>query len=187
MVVLPFTRAKAMQLLLDFPWRSSRRTSGPFGMSSQSTKKASYLRRKQNVAGLFELFERSRSILAASRTRRIVRCTSGSRLRRSACKSHTRKRLSEAAYCGQVTNVTGLPQSGDCTFGLRFLSTCKKMVYLSLGSNLGDREANLREAMQRLEELGVIKAFLRSMRPSRWRWRARQPWFLNCAMGWKPS
>src|SRR5690349_12435189 len=47
MLVLPLTTAKAMQLLLDLPCLSSRRTSGPFGMSSQSTSRASYLRRSR--------------------------------------------------------------------------------------------------------------------------------------------
>ena len=34
----------------------------------------------------------------------------------------------------------------------------RKTVYLSLGSNLGDREANLRDAIARLAELGEVTA-----------------------------
>jgi 2-amino-4-hydroxy-6-hydroxymethyldihydropteridine diphosphokinase len=34
----------------------------------------------------------------------------------------------------------------------------KKLAYLSLGSNLGDRRANLEEAVRRLGEIGEVKA-----------------------------
>jgi 2-amino-4-hydroxy-6-hydroxymethyldihydropteridine diphosphokinase len=58
----------------------------------------------------------------------------------------------------------------------------KKIVYLSLGSNLGDREANLDAAVERLRELGRITAI-----SSLWETEpvdnASQPWFLNCAVG----
>ena len=41
-------------------------------------------------------------------------------------------------------------------------------IYLSLGSNLGDRQANLNDALDALEELleEHIKEFLRSIRQS---------------------
>jgi 2-amino-4-hydroxy-6-hydroxymethyldihydropteridine diphosphokinase len=52
-------------------------------------------------------------------------------------------------------------------------------VYLSLGSNLGDREANLREAVKELESAGRLLA-----RSSFYETQPvdvpDQPWFLNC-------
>lgn len=57
----------------------------------------------------------------------------------------------------------------------------RKSVYLSLGSNLGDREANLREAVQRLGELGEVGAIssLYETEPVEF---TEQPWFLNIAV-----
>ena len=57
----------------------------------------------------------------------------------------------------------------------------RKTVYLSLGSNLGDRPANLREAVQRLGELGEVGAVssLYETEPVEF---IEQPWFLNIAM-----
>lgn len=57
----------------------------------------------------------------------------------------------------------------------------RKVVYLSLGSNLGDREANLRDAIQRLAALGEILA-VSSFYETEPVDFARQPWFLNCAV-----
>lgn len=57
----------------------------------------------------------------------------------------------------------------------------KKLVYLSLGSNLGDRKANLETAIARLGGLGTVKsvsAFYET-EPVEF---APQPWFLNCAL-----
>lgn len=56
-----------------------------------------------------------------------------------------------------------------------------KSVYLSLGSNLGDRIANLRKALELLAQAGVeirrVSSFYKTepvgFRP--------QPWFVNCA------
>ena len=58
------------------------------------------------------------------------------------------------------------------------------MVYLSLGSNLGDRQANLRNAMGRLLELGdvVEVSSLYETEPVE---VTGQPWFLNCAVAVK--
>lgn len=57
----------------------------------------------------------------------------------------------------------------------------KKTVYLSLGSNLGDRTANLAAVMERLGELGTVVA-----RSSVYETEpvevVGQPWFLNCAV-----
>jgi 2-amino-4-hydroxy-6-hydroxymethyldihydropteridine diphosphokinase len=58
----------------------------------------------------------------------------------------------------------------------------KKMVYLSLGSNLGDRERVLREAISRLQELGVIKQVSAFYETQPVEVQKEQPWFLNCAL-----
>ena len=60
-------------------------------------------------------------------------------------------------------------------------TSVKKTVYLSLGSNLGDRQANLRTAIGRLLELGdvVEVSSLYETEPVE---VTDQPWFLNCAV-----
>lgn len=57
----------------------------------------------------------------------------------------------------------------------------KKIVYLSLGSNLGDRQSNLRNAIARLLELGNVLevSSLYETEPVEF---IDQPWFLNCAV-----
>ncbi len=57
----------------------------------------------------------------------------------------------------------------------------RKVVYLSLGSNLGDREGNLQAALERLATLGEVVAVssIYETEPVDF---ARQPWFLNCAV-----
>jgi 2-amino-4-hydroxy-6-hydroxymethyldihydropteridine diphosphokinase len=56
----------------------------------------------------------------------------------------------------------------------------EKSVYLSLGSNLGEREANLRVAIGKLGELGdVTVSSLYETEPIEF---TNQPWFLNCAV-----
>lgn len=57
----------------------------------------------------------------------------------------------------------------------------KKVVYLSLGSNLGDRQSNLRNAIGRLLELGNVLevSSLYETEPVEF---IDQPWFLNCAV-----
>jgi len=57
----------------------------------------------------------------------------------------------------------------------------RKTVYLSLGSNLGDREANLGEALVRLAELGEVTAVSSYYETEPVDFLA-QPWFLNCAV-----
>jgi 2-amino-4-hydroxy-6-hydroxymethyldihydropteridine diphosphokinase len=54
-------------------------------------------------------------------------------------------------------------------------------VYLSLGSNLGDRSANLRAAIERLGEAGTVRAVsgFYETEPVELR---DQPWFLNCVV-----
>ena len=56
-----------------------------------------------------------------------------------------------------------------------------KIVYLSLGSNVGDRAANLNMAVERLRSLGevvVVSSFYET-EPVEFE---AQPWFLNCAV-----
>jgi len=60
-------------------------------------------------------------------------------------------------------------------------SSVKKTVYLSLGSNLGDRRANLRNAIGKLLGLGnliAVSSFYET-EPVDF---VDQPWFLNCAV-----
>ncbi len=54
-------------------------------------------------------------------------------------------------------------------------------MYLSLGSNLGDREANLRSAIAALDALGKVTAVSSFYETEPVEFRA-QPWFLNCAV-----
>jgi 2-amino-4-hydroxy-6-hydroxymethyldihydropteridine diphosphokinase len=56
-----------------------------------------------------------------------------------------------------------------------------KIVYLSLGSNLGEREANLRTAIEKLGEFGNV-ARISSFYETEPVEVTTQPWFLNCAV-----
>jgi len=56
-----------------------------------------------------------------------------------------------------------------------------KTAYLSLGSNLGNREANLREAVRRLKNLGEVTA-VSSFYETEPVEVTDQPWFLNIAL-----
>lgn len=58
----------------------------------------------------------------------------------------------------------------------------KKLVYLSLGSNLGDREKYLREAISRMQDLGVIRQVSAFYETQPVEVQDEQPWFLNCAV-----
>lgn len=93
-----------------------------------------------------------------------------------------------------MTKVNGLPAlfwGGNNAFLFIFLwkpaaETCHysvvhKLVYLSLGSNLGDREGNLKAAITRLGALGsvlAVSAFYETEPVE----HTPQPWFLNCAV-----
>jgi 2-amino-4-hydroxy-6-hydroxymethyldihydropteridine diphosphokinase len=68
-----------------------------------------------------------------------------------------------------VKNVTG----ADCV---------KKTVYLSLGSNVGDRPKNLRDAMAALPNAGVNVKRLSSIYETEPVDYLDQPWFLNTAV-----
>lgn len=57
----------------------------------------------------------------------------------------------------------------------------RKPVYLSLGSNLGDREQNLRAAIEKLKEIGdpvAVSSFYETEPVE----VAAQQWYLNCAV-----
>lgn len=54
-----------------------------------------------------------------------------------------------------------------------------KIVYLSLGSNLGDRALNLHQALDQLGELGKVAA-VSSFYDTEPVELTSQPWFLNC-------
>ncbi|HWX54620.1 MAG TPA: 2-amino-4-hydroxy-6-hydroxymethyldihydropteridine diphosphokinase [Verrucomicrobiae bacterium] len=56
-------------------------------------------------------------------------------------------------------------------------------VHLSLGSNLGDRVRNLREAIRRLEEVGTVVAASSLYETEPVEVEGEQPLFLNCAVG----
>ncbi|MFZ0761045.1 MAG: 2-amino-4-hydroxy-6-hydroxymethyldihydropteridine diphosphokinase [Candidatus Sulfotelmatobacter sp.] len=61
-----------------------------------------------------------------------------------------------------------------------------RRVYLSLGSNVGDREAQLRDAQSRLGAAGrvvAVSAFYET-EPVEF---TQQPWFLNCAVALETS
>src|SRR2546427_13089394 len=58
----------------------------------------------------------------------------------------------------------------------------EKTVYLSLGSNVGDREANLRAAIDELPHAGVAVAKISSFYETEPVDLREQPWFLNCAV-----
>ena len=57
-----------------------------------------------------------------------------------------------------------------------------KTIYLGLGSNIGDREANLREALDRMEAAGVRVMHRSSLYETEPRDVLDQPWFLNAAV-----
>jgi 2-amino-4-hydroxy-6-hydroxymethyldihydropteridine diphosphokinase len=60
------------------------------------------------------------------------------------------------------------------------------LAYLSLGSNVGDREAHLRDALARLAAGGRVVAVssFYETEPVEF---TRQPWFLNCAVALETS
>jgi 2-amino-4-hydroxy-6-hydroxymethyldihydropteridine diphosphokinase len=61
------------------------------------------------------------------------------------------------------------------------LPLVRKTVFLSLGSNVGDRLANLNTALERLGNLGdvVAKSSIYETEPVEF---VAQPWFLNCVV-----
>jgi 2-amino-4-hydroxy-6-hydroxymethyldihydropteridine diphosphokinase len=57
-----------------------------------------------------------------------------------------------------------------------------KLIYLSLGSNLGDRAANLARAVEALSEIGVRVLRSSSIYETEPVDFLAQPWFLNCVV-----
>jgi 2-amino-4-hydroxy-6-hydroxymethyldihydropteridine diphosphokinase len=57
----------------------------------------------------------------------------------------------------------------------------RKTVYLSLGSNIGDRDKNLQEAITRLSHLGAVST-VSSFYETEPVEVTAQAWFLNCAL-----
>jgi 2-amino-4-hydroxy-6-hydroxymethyldihydropteridine diphosphokinase len=58
----------------------------------------------------------------------------------------------------------------------------RKLIYLSLGSNLGDRAANLESAIEALAGVGVQVRRRSSIYETEPVDLLEQPWFLNCAI-----
>jgi 2-amino-4-hydroxy-6-hydroxymethyldihydropteridine diphosphokinase len=65
--------------------------------------------------------------------------------------------------------------------GNRKLTAVTKLVYLSLGSNVGDRAANLNQAIERLSSLGKVVS-VSSFYETEPVEVTAQPWFLNCVV-----
>jgi len=61
------------------------------------------------------------------------------------------------------------------------LTAVTKLVYLSLGSNVGDRATNLKQAIERLHSLGEVVA-VSSFYETEPVEVTAQPWFLNCVV-----
>ena len=62
----------------------------------------------------------------------------------------------------------------------------EKVVYLSLGSNVGEREVNLRTAIAKLAGLGKLAAVSSFYETEPMEFK-EQPWFLNCAVALKTA
>jgi 2-amino-4-hydroxy-6-hydroxymethyldihydropteridine diphosphokinase len=58
----------------------------------------------------------------------------------------------------------------------------RQIIYLSLGSNVGDREANLRAAVAALGNAGVSVGRVSSLYETEPVDFLEQPWFLNCVL-----
>lgn len=64
--------------------------------------------------------------------------------------------------------------------------TMSNLAYLSLGSNMGDRESNLRDAIQHLKTIGQVTA-VSSFYETEPVDFVDQAWFLNCAVALQTS
>jgi 2-amino-4-hydroxy-6-hydroxymethyldihydropteridine diphosphokinase len=89
--------------------------------------------------------------------------------------------LSETEHTGAVRQKQLLDKEHNNDQRSAMRDSSPKVAYLSLGSNLGDREANLRHAIQRLGTLGHVRATspFYETEPVEF---TEQPWFLNCAV-----
>jgi 2-amino-4-hydroxy-6-hydroxymethyldihydropteridine diphosphokinase len=75
-----------------------------------------------------------------------------------------------------------LPETKPAMLTVRTSLRPSKRVYLSLGSNRGDRLANLRRAMEELDTAGVKVERVSSFYKTEPVDFAPQAWFLNCAL-----
>ena len=75
--------------------------------------------------------------------------------------------------------MTNDPQARGPSSGREGIVPCPQTVYLGLGSNLGDRDANLREAIARIEALGFEVTNASSIYETEPVGYQDQPWFLN--------
>jgi 2-amino-4-hydroxy-6-hydroxymethyldihydropteridine diphosphokinase len=73
-------------------------------------------------------------------------------------------------------------EAHESTSNQQILAERPESVYLSLGSNLGDREANLREAIKRITALGLEITNASSIYETEPVGYKDQPWFLNQAI-----
>ena len=79
--------------------------------------------------------------------------------------------------------MTNDPQEADGSISnQQCLAARPESVYLGLGSNLGDREANLRQAIERIEALGLEVTNSSSIYETEPVGYKDQPWFLNQAI-----
>ena len=78
--------------------------------------------------------------------------------------------------------VVGDPELGDVQepAPVPKLSSPVKRVFLSLGSNLGDRVANIRKALEQLAEVGVAITRVSSLYKTEPMDFRPQAWFVNC-------
>ena len=66
-------------------------------------------------------------------------------------------------------------------FAIRYSPAIMKRVYLALGSNLGDRQANIESALKLLDERSVRVRRVSSLYRTEPIGYIAQPWFVNCA------
>ncbi len=96
--------------------------------------------------------------------------------------SNLQGRLLCRSHCDGTASITGVAAfywKAEARNGK--LLCVRKLVYLSLGSNVGDREANLRRGLEGLNQLGEVRA-ISSFYETEPVDNTRQPWFLNCAV-----
>lgn len=95
--------------------------------------------------------------------------------------------LSRQRDLSQITNVTDHCVRATTGHSASRIPTevtqVKQTVYLSLGSNIGDRRANLLQALARLADLGKITKISAFYETEPVEVEGEQPWFLNCALG----
>ena len=76
----------------------------------------------------------------------------------------------------------GLPRGNSSFQHIAQRKNCMTFVYLALGSNVGNREENLREAERRLRQLGITVKQASSIYETAPVDYLDQPWFLNAVL-----